>query len=81
MVVYPPKPMMHIAHSPISTKFINPPIFAKFINSPPIFVQLTFFGVFCFHNIWPRCIYASCNTRTGRPFMRFIAFRIRSALY
>jgi len=56
--VHPPKPMMYTAFSPISTTFINSHIFVKF----------TFFLIYVFASlIWPWCTYASCFTRTGRP--------------
>ena len=65
---------------PISAEFINPPLISeKNLISPccynfPLFQShLSVFAtlsVFCFLLFWPWCIYASCNTRTGRLWQR-----------
>jgi len=49
----PPKPMMHIAYSPFSTKIYSP--------------YFRTFSGFGYPLLWTWCIYTSCFTRTGRP--------------
>ena len=67
----PLKPMMHIEFLPYLKKLINfPPIFVKFVNFPLFSLNLRVicqFMFFCFRLFLPWCIYASCFTRTGRP--------------
>jgi len=53
---------------PVSRKLLFPLLLSKF---PPVFEKFTFllhaFSVFRFPLLWPWCIYASPNARTGRP--------------
>ena len=54
-------------HSPLSEKII---ICLYFLKFPPDLVKFTFFYILCvfhFPLVWPWCIYASHNARTGRP--------------
>src|SRR6218665_3648494 len=44
--VHPPKPMMHIAFSPISTKFTNSSYFCQIYTFPPYFRKIYKFFVF-----------------------------------
>ena len=59
-----------------------PPCFAKtfyfpptFTNFPPVFDKFTCFYMLCVYFVspllWPWCIYASHNARTGRPCLQY----------
>jgi len=68
--------ILHIP--PISTKFINSPNFCKIYKFPhSTFIQFTFFVLnlrfIASPLFWPWCIYASCFTCTGRPWIFWLS--------
>ena len=77
-----PRPMMHTAYSTLFAKIYKfLPISKKFIHSPSVSAKFTFFCLIYFFAsplFWPWCIYASCFTRTGRPWSFDGPFSIQS---